>query len=158
MHALRGWLADAGTEPNDIVNERGVVVSSRRTYRPTSRFSRVGWSSPPARPRSVVTFGVDILDGGRQLPGDKAEQLKADAVDGWLVWCAPAERGRRLEVASRKLGGGVEVVGEGAVIPWHVRDRRGWTLSGDVLPLADDEPLSQWIVDAVKGSWKPVSA
>jgi len=164
VHALRGWLADAGTMPNDVVNERGVMVSSGRTYRPTSRFSRVSWSSPPARPRSIVTFGADILDGNRQLPGDKAEEQKALAADGWLVWCAavawsvPGERGRRLEVASRKLGKGVEVVGEGAVIPWHVRDRRGWTLSADNLPIDDGEPLSPWIVDAVRGSWKPVSA
>jgi hypothetical protein len=163
LHALRRWLADVGTEVDEIVNENGQTVSSRRTYRAVSRFVQVGWSSPPTRARSVTSFGADILDGRRQLPGDAALNERALAASGWMVWTAaaawsvPGENGRRLEVRSHKLGkSGVEVVGDGDIIPWHVRDSRGWTLAAGNMPIDDGEPISPWLVEAVGGSWKAV--
>jgi len=62
----------------------------------------------------------------------------------------------RLVVRSRKLGKGVEVVGEGAVIPWHVRRADGWTCAAAAVPIAPDVPLSPWLAEAVGAKWKAV--
>lgn len=130
VHALRTWLADAGTDADDTIDEHGRTIASHRTYRQVSRFAQVGWTAPPSRPRSIVSYGADILDGRRQLPGDHAEKERALTAAGWLVWTAgmawsvPGEQGRRLEVHSRRLGKtGVEVVGDGAIIPWQSSTR-----------------------------------
>lgn len=58
-----------------------------------------------------------------------------------------------MPVHSRRLRKtGVEVLGEGALIPWHVRDPRGWTLAAGNMPIDDGEPFSSWLVEAVGGS------
>jgi len=59
-------------------------------------------------------------------------------------------------VRSHKLGKNPEVVGEGSVIPWHVRRADGWTCSGSAVPIASDVALSPWLAEAVGAKWKAV--
>jgi hypothetical protein len=136
---LRDWLAEVGTEAQEKVNEYGSVVSASRTYRPVTPFVQVGWAPPPAQPgRSVVSFGAELLDSTRQLPGRKADTERALAATAWLAWTVAAvwtvapdptapPTARRLVVRSHKLDKGIDVVGEGEVIPWHVKRGNGWT-------------------------------
>jgi hypothetical protein len=59
-----------------------------------------------------------------------------------------------LVVRSHRLGNGIEVVGEGDVIPWHVRRPDGWVCTALNMPIASDQPLSPWLAHAVGAKWK----
>ena len=74
MAALRGWLADAGTEVVERHNEYGALVSSSRTYRPTTPFVQISWTPPPARPRSVVSYGAGLVDSLKDMRSDRADE------------------------------------------------------------------------------------
>jgi len=164
VNRLRDWMADVGAETRDLVNEYGSVTSSTRTYLPVTPFATVRWAPPPAAPaRSIVSFGAALLDGGRQLPGDKANDARALDSIGWLtwtvacVWTAPASSsGKRLQVRSHSIAKGVEMVGEGGLVPWHIRRGNGWVCSGANLPIASDIALSPWLAAAIGGKWRAV--
>jgi hypothetical protein len=96
--------------------------------------------------------------------GDREHALAATAWPAWTVaavWTVaptPGQAGKaeRLVVRSHKRGRGVEVIGEGAPIPWHVRRGDGWTCAASNVPMVEDEPLSPWLAEAVGASWKAV--
>jgi hypothetical protein len=163
--ALRDWLAEVGTEADERVNEYGSIVHSSRTYRRVTRFTRIGWTSPPTPPgRSIVSFGAALVDGVRPMRSDHSDNERALGAVAWLAWTVaaawavpPDDRQRRLVVRSRRIDNGVEVVGDGDLIPWHVRRGNGWTCAAANLPIADDgEPLSPWLAEAVGATWKAV--
>jgi hypothetical protein len=47
----------------------------------------------------------------------------------------------------------VHVIGEGDVVPWHVRRADGWLCSAPNLPIASDQPLSGWRLEEVGARW-----
>jgi hypothetical protein len=86
LAALRRWLADVGTEPDEIRNEHGNVVSSSRTYRPVTPFVQIGWSPPPIRAHSVTSFGAGLVDSLRDMRSDRSDNKRALAATAWLAW------------------------------------------------------------------------
>ena len=161
--ALREWLADVGAEDVTFVNEYG-TASTSRTYRAVSPFVEVAWSPPPRPARSVVVFGAgQMVESASHITSDRADREAALAANGWLcwtagtVWTAAPDRGHRLVVKSRKLSHGVSVIGDGELVPWHVRRPDGWTCTAPNMPLASDQPLSGWLVDAIGGKWVPAA-
>ncbi len=119
------------------------------------------------RARSVVSFGADLDSAHRHLVGDRDRQAAAAEVTGWLVWTAgcvftvapqpgdePGVR-RQLRVKTKKLQHGVDVVAD-EPIPWHAIRPDGWVCTASNAPIAADEPLSPWLVDALGAKWVTV--
>jgi hypothetical protein len=163
LAALRGWLTEVGTEVNEVRGEHDQVISSSRTYRPTIPFVQIGWTAPPSSGvRAITSFGAGLIEAEKQLRSNADDQERALAATAWLAWTAAAvwtvapDSQRRLVVRSHRIAKGVDVVGEGEVIPWHVRRGNGWTCAAPNVPIAGDAPLSPWLADAVGGTWKAV--
>ena len=151
---IRDWLAKFGAESHRIVNEYGSVVSSKPSYRATTRYVQIGWVPPPSSgARTVVASGPGLLTAHKQLRTGRGENERALESTAWMVWSVIPGEGQRLVVKSRRIAKGVEVVGEGALIPWHVRRSDGWTCSAGNMPIAGDEPLSAWLSAAVGATW-----
>ncbi len=54
---------------------------------------------------------------------------------------------------SRRLAAGVEVLGDGALPPWHVRRPDGWVLSAARVPLSMPGGEPGWLLDALGVEW-----
>jgi len=69
---------------------------------------------------------------------------------GWMVWALPAGDRPVSFPARRKLGHGLDVVGDG-VVPWHATRDDGWTLAASMVPLV--EPMPGWLVAELGGRY-----
>lgn len=156
LGALRQFRAEVGTEQVEKVDERGRVTGADRSYRPTSPFVTIRWSPPAALgAQTVSASGLDVDRMHHHLRSNRRDTAEALEAPAWLAWtAAPDAEGKSLVVKSHKLGGGIEVVGAGGVVPWHVVRGNGWTAAAQNMPIPDTEPISPWLVAAVGGSWK----
>ncbi len=154
--AWADWTSDVAVD-RDVRNYEG-RTSETATYKNIGRFVAVNWTPPPSTMRST---GVAV---GREALNAAAEMMRPRRLGtnerGWCVWAAPPVNGRTLTFpARRKLGHGLEVLGEGSIVPWHAkRDDDGWTLATSGVPMADG-PLPAWLIAELGGRWgKPRAA
>lgn len=163
--ALKTWLSEHAVEHVRKTDEDRVIWEGR-TYRDVPPYVTVRWAPPGGRPGiKVVTQGLAALHRATDelLHGKTREAEQRMAWLAWSVGCVwnvppivdtqlPVATARqRLEVKSRKLGAGVEVVGEGEFVPMHVLQPDGWRLDGSPLPETDGFPA--WLVDALGARW-----
>jgi len=142
--AWSDWYAEHAVEASKARHEDG--SGKVTSYRDAGRFTSVSMQPPPSTIRST---GVAV---GRVELDKAAEAMRPRHVGaseaGWLVWAHPAGDRRLTFPASRRLGPGLDVLGQG-VVPLHAVRGDGWRVQLSGLPLV--EPLPDWLLVELGG-------
>ncbi len=151
----RDWLAVEGVEAREVNNGEGHVRVDK-TYRDLPPYTRVHWSPPrtPARASNVAIGSSAIQAEGERLRADRAGVHEHGYV-AWLIgagWSTARGDSRSCRFASRKLGHGVELLADGAVLPMAAERADRWRLTATGVPQAAED-FPNWLVDALGGKW-----
>ncbi len=142
------WLREHAMTTETWRDDNG-TTQDRHLPRPFGDPARTYWSPPPARPDTIAAFGLGALAQAHSSRLDPMRAAQREPVT--VVWAIPAPTdGRQLTIRSRKLTQGVEVLGEGALLPWHVVRPSGWTLTATKQPIAG-EALPDWLTQILTG-------
>jgi hypothetical protein len=143
------WLREHAMTTETWRDDTG-ATQERHLPRPFGDPARTSWSPPPARPGTIAAFGLSALAQAHSSRLDPMRAAQREPVT--VVWAIPAPSdGRHPTIRSRKLTQGVEVLGEGALLPWHVVRPSGWTLTATKQPVAPDQPLPDWLLQILTG-------
>lgn len=142
------WLREYAMTTETWRDDNG-ITQERHLPKPFGDPARTSWSPPPARPGTIAAFGLGALAQAHSSRLDPMRAAQREPVT--VVWAIPAPTdGRQLTIRSRKLAQGVEVLGEGALLPWHVVRPSGWTLTATKQPIAG-EALPDWLTQILTG-------
>ncbi len=134
--AWNAWCAAYAVESSAPRFEDG-SGPAMRSYKDLGHFVSVSWQ-PPAT--GFRTSGVAV---GRAALDKAAESMRprhtGSGDRGWLLWAIPAGDRPLTFPASRKLGHGLDVLGEG-VVPLFARRGDGWTVLLSSLPVVEEMP------------------
>ncbi|MBA2768499.1 MAG: hypothetical protein H0U35_05100 [Sporichthyaceae bacterium] len=119
-----------------------------RSYKDLGHFVSVSWQPPPTGFRSSgVAFGRVELDAAAEAM--RPRRIGADE-RGWLLWALPAGDRPVLFPASRRLGPGLDVLGD-ALVPLHAVRADGWQTQLSGLPVVETMP--PWLVAELGGRY-----
>lgn len=158
--AWRDWYAEHGVDVRKHRNDDGDVTAEDKVGRDLGTLSLVRWA-PPQRPpaEAGVAFGAaairELTD--RMRTGRAREQAERPVLLVWssaVVWSAsPGEDGQTLRFKNRRLGPGVQLIADG-VVPWWMVREDGWSLDS-TRPLAQ-AAMPAWLAEAFGGRWGAV--
>lgn len=146
-HGWREWLRTHGQVVERWSDDDGRAVE-RVNNLPLGSPVYLRWEAPPMQARTITSFGAAQIREHTAALQHSAEKLveRSEVMAPWalgVVYTLPA--GEALQFRSKRLQPGVELLGEGAILPWHLRRPDGWTLTATRLPIAVTDGTPEWL-------------
>ena len=149
----RDWYAEHAVEASKARYEDG--SGKVTSYRDAGRFTSVSWQPPAGAGIRSTGVAVGAAELNAAAEAMRPRHVGASEV-GWLVWAHPAGDRRLTFPASRRLGPGLDVLGQG-VVPLHAVRGDGWRIQLSGMPLVEEMPA--WLLVELGGRWgKPRAA
>ena len=143
----RDWYAEHAVEASKARYEDG--SGKVTSYRDAGRFTSVSWQPPAGAGIRSTGVAVGAAELNAAAEAMRPRHVGAGEV-GWLVWAHPAGDRRYIFPASRRLGPGLDVLGQG-VVPLHAVRGDGWRVQLSGLPVVEELP--RWLLVELGGRY-----
>ena len=146
--AWSNWYAEHAVETSTARYDDGSGTPVT-TYRDAGRFVSVSWQPPAGA--GIRSSGVAV---GRAELNAAAERMRPRRLGanerGWAIWAHPAGDRPLTFPDRRRLGPGLDVLGEG-VVPLHAVRGDGWRVRMSGMPVV--EPMPAWLATELGGRY-----